>query len=382
MLERWHEKFSQRQKSKAAILPANDRERKIGLGYNQPWIRQKSNEWKTFGPENMQDPRLQVHSAPHGARPRKPIAFLTMECLDGFVAYDHLAIPPLARRGWDVVDVPWTRKDVQWSDFEAVIIRTPWDYHHRISDFLAVIDQIDQSSARLINSAEIVRWNIDKSYLKDLQNEGLPIVPTQWREGIQWQDVLKAFDLFDVDEVVLKPTIGAGARDTFRIKQGQQPVANVEALYQNRTAMLQPFLPSVVQQGEWSLFYFGGTYSHAVLKTPAEGDFRVQEEYGSNLQAVIPSEDLLEVAQRSLRVIGETLVYARIDLVRLVDSTPAIMELELIEPSLYFPYEEASPDRFAEAIDHCLTTTETTSGIPLSHRVRTERPGTVERVKH
>lgn len=303
---------------------------------------------------------------------RKPIAFLTMECLDGFVAYDHLAIAPLADRGWKVVDVPWTQPHVDWNDFEAVVIRTPWDYHQRLTEFLEVIDTIEKSSARLINSGEVVRWNIDKSYLKDLERAGLPIVPTLWVNDLQWQDIDRALDRFEVDEIVLKPTIGAGARDTFRIKRGQQLSVDVPTLYRSRTAMLQPFLPSVVELGEWSLFYFGGAYSHTVLKTPAKGDFRVQEEYGSYLQSVLPSERQLQIASDSLRATIAPVTYARVDLVQLDDGSPAMIELELIEPSLYFPFDEAAPTRFATAIDESLRQDECLR--QKATRTRTERP--------
>lgn len=285
--------------------------------------------------------------------PRKPIAFLTMDCLDNFVAYDHLVKPPLAKLGWSVIDVPWRLANVSWDRFEAVIIRTPWDYHQSIPEFLELIRLIDQSNATLLNSAAVVRWNFDKQYLKELEQRGLPIVPTHWRLSPTDRDFEQAFDDFKVDEIVIKPTIGAGARDTFRIKRHQANLPEL-SLYQNRMTMLQPFISNIVEQGEWSVFYFGGEYSHTVLKTPKAGDFRVQEEYGSHLQAVSPSPELLAIAGQAMKAIIEPTLYARVDLVRLQNGEPAIMELELIEPSLYFPYDDESPQRFANAIDQTL----------------------------
>jgi len=284
---------------------------------------------------------------------RKPIAFLTMDCLDNFVAYDHLVKPPLAKLGWSVIDVPWRCVNVSWNNYEAVIIRTPWDYHQSIPEFLELIRLIYQSNARLLNSAAVVRWNFDKQYLKELEQRGLHIVPTYWRFSPTVADLEHAFDAFNVDEIVIKPTIGAGATDTFRIKRHQTTLPEM-SLYQNRMTMLQPFISSIVEQGEWSLFYFGGEYSHTVLKTPKPGDFRVQEEYGSHLQAVSPSPDLLSIAGQAVEAIIEPTLYARVDLVRLRNGEPAIIELELIEPSLYFPYDDESPNRFANAIDQTL----------------------------
>ena len=290
------------------------------------------------------------------ATTRKPIAFLTMDQLGDFVAYDHLAVPPLNELGWQVEKVSWHSTTVDWNRFAAVVIRTPWDYHHHLDKFLSVIDQIEASSARLCNSAQTVRWNIDKQYLRELESQGLPIVPTIWLLSPNQHEIAKSFRSFACDEVVIKPTMGAGARDTFRIKL-DDPTDELETLYQQRSAMLQPFLPSIVEQGEWSLFYFGGVYSHTVLKTPKPGDFRVQEEYGSRLQAVEPTAAMRQIGDAAIHRVGSKLVYARVDLV-LVDASPCIIELELIEPSLYFPYDPESPKRFAVALHEFLETSE------------------------
>ncbi|MGY8690993.1 MAG: hypothetical protein ACKVHP_25045 [Verrucomicrobiales bacterium] len=115
--------------------------------------------------------------------------------------------------------------------------------------------------------------------------------------------------------------------------------------------MLQPFIPDVIATGEHSLFYFGGQFSHCVLKTPTTGDFRVQEEHGGLIETAVPAKDLLAAGQRVIDAIGTSLLYARVDLVRMPDGAPALMEVELIEPSLYFNYDDLSPVKFAEALD-------------------------------
>ncbi len=279
-----------------------------------------------------------------------------MDSLDGFVAYDHLAVVPLNQLGWDVVEVSWRSTTTNWDDFAAVVIRTPWDYHHDVDAFLHVLEQIDRSSATLINSLEIVRWNIDKTYLRQIESAGVRIVPTVWRESPTAECLCQAMDQFGSDELVIKPTIGAGARDTFRWRRESDDESTQQILYcyQHRLAMIQPFLSSVVEIGEWSLFYFGGQYSHTILKTPKAGDFRVQEEYGSRLKAVDPTPEQLAVAQNALAVITKPLVYARVDIVDVAINEPAVIELELIEPSLYFPYDSQSPRRFARALDDAL----------------------------
>ncbi len=287
---------------------------------------------------------------------RRRIAFLTMDSLADFVSYDHLAVAPLNQLGWDVVDVSWHSTSPRWDDFAAVVIRTPWDYHLDVDAFLSVLDDIESSRARLINPLSIVRWNIDKSYLRELETEGVPTVPTQWVKSPTRTDLLDALDIFATDELVIKPTVGAGARDTLRWRRelGDPLTDSLQACFRDRDAMIQPFLESVVGVGEWSLFYFGGRYSHTILKTPKSGDFRVQEEYGSRLRAADPTPDQFHVAESAMTLIPEPPVYARVDLVDLPHGKPAVIELELIEPSLYFPFDIDSPKRFARALDDAL----------------------------
>ncbi len=287
---------------------------------------------------------------------RRPIAFLTTDSLEGFVVYDHLAIAPLSQLGWEVRQVSWHAPHVDWNEFTAVVIRSPWDYHHHLADFFAVLEQIEASSARLLNPLAIVRWNFDKSYLRELESKGVRIVPTVWKTSPTLEDLASAIKDFASNELVIKPTIGAGARDTFRWKDETEThvTGEIIASFQDRLAMIQPFVPNVVEIGEWSLFYFDGKYSHTVLKKPKKGDFRVQEEYGSRLRAMQPLPIHLSLAEKSLAVINRDLAYARVDIVELPSGEPAIIELELIEPSLYFPYDEDSPNRFARALDDIL----------------------------
>jgi len=281
---------------------------------------------------------------------RKPIAFLTTDNLENFVVYDEWIKPPLGEFGWAVVDVSWRSQTVCWDDFAAVIIRSPWDYHFATEDFLNVIETIERSNTTLLNSAAIVRWNIDKQYLRQLEHAGAATVPTLWKRSPQLFDLLNAIEKFETVEIIVKPTIGAGARDTFRVTK-DSAVGFDTSIYQDRMAMLQPFLTSIIHQGEWSLFYFNGIYSHAVLKIPKAGDFRVQEEFGSHLEAFQPTAEMFRIAQQSLAAIPEPTLYARVDLVLLGGGELAVIELELIEPSLYFPYDDFSPKRFAAAID-------------------------------
>jgi len=280
-------------------------------------------------------------------------AFLTMDSLDEFEVYDDLLIKPLSQLGWSVDMVSWRNRQVDWNTFEAVIIRSPWDYQQDAQLFMQVLEEIDQSSARLENPLDLVKWNIDKTYLRELEQEGILIVPTLWGRRLEAEQLDKAFEQLDTRELVLKPTVSANADDTFRVKQEVKLRIKKEMLrtFYDRAYMIQPFMKSIVTEGEFSLFYFGGEYSHTILKTPAKGDFRVQEEHGGILASVEPETKLLKRAQQTMARLQPEPLYARADYVRTEDDDFALMELELIEPSLYFNMDPESPRRFARIFD-------------------------------
>jgi glutathione synthase/RimK-type ligase-like ATP-grasp enzyme len=278
-------------------------------------------------------------------------AFLTTEALEGFVTDDDLAHEPLRRLGWEVTTVPWSQPGMDWSRFEAVIIRSTWDYHKHLDEYLAVLETIDRSGARLANPLETVRWNVRKTYLRDLEARGLPVVPTlwpRWETGIDADRIRRLFDELGTDEIVIKPVVSASAYDTFRLHRGSEEIAEAAAVFEGREVMAQPFLANIVEEGEYSLFYFGGELSHTILKSPKDKDFRVQEEHGGLIRAADPPAPLPDLGRRILEALPVRPLYARIDLVR-HDPGFVLMELELVEPSLYFRTDPGSAERFAQA---------------------------------
>ncbi|MGI9190349.1 MAG: ATP-grasp domain-containing protein [Longimicrobiaceae bacterium] len=289
--------------------------------------------------------------------PVKRCAFLTMDSLDGFFSYDELLYEPLRLLGWSVEPIPWRRTAVEWDAYEAVVIRTPWDYQQDPSGFLAVLEQIEDSSTRLLNPLELVRWNIDKRYLLDLADSGVMIVPTVLDRGLDAERLQGLFDRLGADRIVVKPTIGANATDALPLSRKADGEAWAGAIraFADRPYLAQPFVRSVVEVGEYSLCFFGGKYSHAVLKKPKAGDFRVQEEHGGLIRAVDPEPALLASAAKAVAAVSPTPLYARADLVRLAAGEWATMELEVIEPSLYFSFDAASPERFASVFDGWMT---------------------------
>ncbi len=283
----------------------------------------------------------------------KKCAFLTMDSLDNYVSYDHLLYEPFKELGWTVETVSWRNQNVDWDRFDGVIIRSPWDYQKNPHRFLEVLEEIDESSARLENSIDLVRWNISKTYLRDLEEQDIEIVPGLWPDTFQTEELNGYFERFNTDEIVIKPVISAGADDTYRLNKGNidQYIGDLNRVFKSRSFLVQPFMTGIVEEGEFSVFFFGDTYSHTILKTPEAKDFRVQEEHGGRLKKVDPEEELLSVSRKTLRIIQPDPLYTRLDYVRAPSNTFALMELELIEPSLYFNMDPESPERFAKVFD-------------------------------
>jgi len=278
-------------------------------------------------------------------------AFLTMDDEAGFVIDDVHAHEPLRQLGWQVSPLSWKQDQIPWSEFDAVFIRSTWDYPSQIETFLKVLEQIDQA-ARMANPLELVHWNLSKTYLRDLENRGIGIVPTLWGENLDEASLRASMEQLGAGGIVIKPVVGANGVDTFHISRSESS-ANLEKLiplFQNRPHMMQPFMTNVVLEGEFSLFYFNGNYSHAILKTPTGSEFRSQEEHGATIKAVRPESRLLLRGRQALESILPAPLYARIDFVR--DGAEfRVMEMELIEPSMYLRMHPEAPMRFAQAIN-------------------------------
>lgn len=282
------------------------------------------------------------------------VALLSIEDLSDFVADDELLVGPLKSLGHVAEFVPWQAR-VDWRDYGCVVIRTTWDYQNHLQNFLNVLHEIE-SQTQLANPLATVKWNADKSvYLQDLASRGANIVSTIYSDNkIDDHQVQQWFAHLETDELVIKPSIGANAQDTFRLRVGAADVAELSTTFAGRSYMVQPFMRAIVDEGEFSLFYFNGHYSHAILKTPERGDFRVQEEHGGLIQTVEPPPGLTTMGEGVLQNISPTPLYARVDFVRTEDNEFAIVELELIEPSMYLRHAEHAPHMFAKAIDEWL----------------------------
>ncbi len=260
---------------------------------------------------------------------------------------DNLAIPFLKERGWEVATIPWTDTQTDWNRFDLVVIRSTWDYHHRAAEFLETLRQIEAGHSILENSLQLIEWNLDKIYLRNLKSRGVKIVPTQFETGIispddftRWQRQLGS------NELVIKPSISATAMNTFRLSSFDR---EIESLYDGGTFLVQPFVDSIVSEGEFSLFYFDGIYSHAILKSPKSGDFRVQEDFGGTVKPIQPTPEMSAAGRIAIDALDAVPLYGRVDLVR-SKAGFLLMELELIEPALYFASDPHAPENFANAL--------------------------------
>lgn len=270
------------------------------------------------------------------------IVFLSCDKLDGFVVDDNLLVKKLTDEGHHITTLSWTAR-TDWSQFDCAIIRTTWDYMERPEEFFQKLEEISLNT-KLYNNLATVKWNIHKGYLKELEQKGASIVPTIFFSP---SDELKIPASWSNSKVVIKPAISAGSFKTIVLEKSE--IGSGE--YKNELFpgdwMCQPFLPQIAE-GEISLIYFNKKFSHALLKVPKAGEFRVQEEFGGAIIPIKPDAVMLEVGNKIISAVDDDLLYARVDLIP-YENHFALMELELIEPALYFRTDEKAVDHFSEA---------------------------------
>ena len=274
---------------------------------------------------------------------------------------DQLLIPALARIGIEGVAAVWTDDSVDWSRFDAVVLRETWDYSDDHDTFMTWVDRV-AGLTTLLNRADLVRWNTDKRYLRELASAGIPVVPTQFLEP---GDDTGAWTSVDADEIVVKPAVSCGSRGTAR-HHVDEDAAGIEQhiaglLAEQRVVMVQPYLEAVDSDGETALLFFNGVFSHAIRKGPLlargqEGE-RVEGLFlREQIDPRTPSEQERALADRVVAAIpGDAPLYARVDLIPDAQGSPVLLELELTEPSLFLLHSEGAADRLAAAIAERLT---------------------------
>jgi glutathione synthase/RimK-type ligase-like ATP-grasp enzyme len=260
--------------------------------------------------------------------------------------HDLPLVDALRAAGLDPVAEVWTDPSVDWSAYDAVLLRSVWDYHVRYDEFTEWLGLVDKGGVPVINNSDLVRWNGDKRYLVELRERGVPIVPSQIAAGACLREVVAGLD---GQEIVIKPTVSASARHTVRGIAGSDELSRAMDHLPDTVYLVQPFVHEIVTDGEWSLMFIDGEFTHAVVKRPAAGDYRVQLMFGGVSVLADPSPDVLESARAALEAASAGTLYARVDGV-VVNGRFLLMELELIEPYLFLPEFPAAAHKLAAAV--------------------------------
>jgi glutathione synthase/RimK-type ligase-like ATP-grasp enzyme len=271
------------------------------------------------------------------------------------LAEDAFLARAFQRRGSVAERVAWDDPAVDWGSFDAALIRQVWDYFERYDEFRDWLDRVD-GSTRIVNPAGVIRWNAHKRYLVELADAGVPTVPTRLVSRSdnppELGSVLAAAAL---DEAVIKPAVSGAGRETHRVGAADLAARAVtwRALVQAEDMLVQPFMPTIVESGEVSVVVIDGEATHAVRKRAAEGEFRVQDDHGGTVHPHTATPAETELAERAIAAVPGDVAYARVDLVDGPDG-PVVMELELIEPELFFRQCPAAAGRLADRLSRTL----------------------------
>lgn len=280
----------------------------------------------------------------------KNLCLLTCEALPDLHPDDVALSAALTRLGVRVTSQVWTRETGAAFGADACLIRSTWDYHEKPAAYLAFMTEL-AGRTRLWNDLAVVRWNIDKRYLKDLAAAQVPVIETEWVS--RGEKVAMAPLLERLGEVVVKPRISAGARRTQRFTPEQVGAAqaHLDALVATDDVMVQPYYPSVVSVRERSLLYFGGELSHAVLRQPA---LEVGVDIASTQPSWEPTREERKLAEKALATSPVPPLYARVDIVYDRADQPRVIELELLEPRLFLANSPGSTERLADVLHRAL----------------------------
>ena len=260
---------------------------------------------------------------------------------------DQLLADALSAFGVVVTPIPWTELDpYAVLDSPPILLRSTWDYHRLPTMFRSWLQALTDSGRATWNPPEVATGNVDKIYLKSLEADGIAIPKTRWIDSLDSEAITAIMSEQRWSSAVLKPRIAATAYGTFIVERGTALSDDDLAPARASGALLQEVVPEVVERGEVSLVYFGGVFSHAVLKRAKEGEFRVQQDFGGRVEPTTPSATLLQFADRVMARVPPTCLYARVDAVE-SDRGPLLMELELIEPELYFLFVPEAANRLA-----------------------------------
>lgn len=264
---------------------------------------------------------------------------------------DNYVKTALENQGLKVARLSWDDATFDWSTTKYILFRTTWDYFDRFPEFSKWLNTVSKQTT-LLNSEKIIRWNIDKHYLQDLQQNRVHICESYFIEK-GTQSTLKELSLkYDLKDFVLKPCISGAARHTYKINSENinEYEETFSSLITEEAMIIQPFQYNIIEKGEISLMVMNGKFTHAVLKIAKSGDFRVQDDFGGSVHNYIPTKEEIAFAENAVKACVETPIYARVDVFTDNNGKLAIAELELIEPELWFRNYPAAADELAKGI--------------------------------
>ena len=247
-------------------------------------------------------------------------------------------VPAFAAQGMELDLIRWRDAAEKADDYDAMLPLLVWDYFEGNEAAFTAEMAKAETKTKLFNNFKTLRWNANKSYLDELENHGAPVISTITVKRVTETGVSRAFEELKTETLVIKPQVGGGAWRQVLYKKGD-PFPSKDDL-PPEGAMIQAFLPSVVKEGEYSFLYFGGQFSHGLIKRPKSGDYRIQSLYGGTEETYEPSSQERASAREVLDALDFTPLYARVDLLRGRDGKLKLIELEMIEPYLYLAHAE------------------------------------------
>ena len=249
----------------------------------------------------------------------------------------------------------WDNPSYEWQQTKSVLFRTVWDYFERFDEFWEWLEQV-KTKTKLINSYELIKWNIDKHYLRDLKNNGIQVVPTYFADRGNNICLQEIANLNDWKHIVIKPAISASAFNTYKITNDEieQKEQLFHELLQTHDMLVQPFFPTISELGEASLMVFGGKFTHAILKKAKAGDFRVQDDFGGTVHDYNPTQEEIKFAEKVFQSCISLPIYGRVDIVWDSNKHIYLSELEIIEPELWIRNRPESANKIAEAVNKIL----------------------------
>ena len=268
---------------------------------------------------------------------------------------DALVQEALESENLKTIKKDWNDSSFNWSNTKTALFRSTWDYFDQFFNFNKWLHHV-HNQCLLINSYDQINWNLDKHYLEDLKNWGLPITESLYVNKNSNTVLKNIVNQKNWKHIVVKPTVSGAARHTYSLKN--EEIENFQTKWLSLTNkedfIVQEFQNNVITKGEIAVILFGGNFSHAILKKAKKGDFRVQDDFGGTVEMINPSKDIIQLAEKTIKKLNPTPIYARVDIILNNDNKPVIIELELIEPELWFRFKEDSAKKLGFLVKELL----------------------------